>query len=44
MEDFNLQYAQHPSLGLLKDFLLEHGTYKILKKKRVIFHAGKDKQ
>ncbi len=28
MEDFNLQYAQHPSLGLLKDFLLEHGTSK----------------
>ena len=37
MEDFNLQYAQHPSLGLLKDFLLEHGTYKIQKEKKSYF-------
>ena len=41
MEDFNLQYAQHPSLGLLKDFLLEHGTYKILKKKELFSMQGK---
>ena len=41
MEDFNLQYTQHPSLGLLKDFLLEHGTYKILKKKELFSMQGK---
>lgn len=35
MEDFNLQYTQHPSLDLLKDFLLSNGTYKIVKKKEL---------
>lgn len=35
MEDFNLQYTQHPSLDLLKDFLLKQGICKIIKKKEL---------
>ena len=41
MENFNLQYAQHPSLDLLKDFLLKHGTYKPVKKKEAFSSQGK---
>lgn len=42
MEDFNLQYTQHPSLDLLKDFLLKHGTSKILKKKELFSTQGEN--
>lgn len=32
MDDFNLQFANHPKLGQLKQFILGHGTYAELKK------------
>ena len=41
MEDFNLKYAQHPSLDLLKNFLLKHGAFKIIKKKEIFSIQGK---
>lgn len=41
MEDFNLQYTRHPSLDLLKDYLLQHGTYQIVKKKELFSMQGK---
>lgn len=41
MEEFNLQYTRHPSLDLLKDFLLSNGTYQIVKKKELFSMQGK---
>lgn len=41
MEDFNLQYTQHPLLDILKNFLLKHGTSKIIKKKELFSLQGK---
>ncbi len=32
MDDFNLQFANHPKLEQLKQFILGHGTYAELKK------------
>lgn len=41
MENFNSQFANHPKLEMLKQFVLEHGTYAELKKNELFSVQGK---
>jgi len=41
MENFNSQYANHPKMGLLKQFALKHGTYMKIKKGEQFSLQGK---
>jgi CRP-like cAMP-binding protein len=41
MKEFNLQFANHPKLEQLKQFILEHGTYIELKKGELFSIQGK---
>lgn len=41
MKEFNLQFANHPKLEQLKQFILEHGTYIELKKGEQFSIQGK---
>lgn len=41
MENFNMQFANHPKMELLKNFFLKHGTYMEVKKKELFSIQGK---
>lgn len=41
MKNFNVQFANHPKMELLKKFFLEHGTYKEMEKKEFFSTQGK---